>query len=482
MAFQLKSGKKKVSSKDIVIVFTDENKKDINTAGIIVESSALDFFTAKQGEIYHFHEKGNSSVIFCGLGDIKKINSDKIRTAASAVTEYCNSKKIKDIIVSIPEIKEMDEETVALNIAEGLILSNYAFNIYKSEVEQTLLERVFVLSESKKLKASFERLSIMAENIYLCRDLVNGNADEINPPNFAERAKRIASKKGSGLKAAVLDKKGIIKNRLGLIEAVNRSSSVEPRVVILEYRGDTKKKSTIGLIGKGVTYDSGGLNLKSGTGMLTMKCDMAGAATILATMKSIAELKIKANVTAVIPLSENMIGADSYKPGDVYTSHSGKTVEIGNTDAEGRLLLADAISYMKEKYKPEIIVDTATLTGACVATFGETVAAFLSNSDKISEKFEKSSQATGEKVWRLPLFSDYDDRMKSEIADLSNMSSEKNAGTITSAVFLRHFVGETDWLHLDIAGTAYYSQKRGYLPKNATGFGIRTLVNFIENN
>jgi len=191
--------------------------------------------------------------------------------------------------------------------------------------------------------------------------------------------------------------------------------------------------------------------------------------------------KVKKNVTAVIPLTENMLSSNAFRPGDVFTGYNGKTVEIGNTDAEGRLILADALAYMEKEIKPDVIVDLATLTGSCVLTFGETVAAYLSADDAVCSALESSAAVTGEKIWRLPLFEDYDDRMKSDIADLNNMSSEKNAGAIAGAIFLRNFVEKTPWAHIDIAGTAYYSKARGYRPKNATGFGLRLVVDLIQN-
>ena len=268
---------------------------------------------------------------------------------------------------------------------------------------------------------------------------------------------------------------------MGLLLAVNRGSSIEPRVVKIEYKGDPENKKVLGIIGKGITFDSGGMDLKPSASMETMRSDMSGAASVLCVMKSLAELKVKKNVIAVIPLTENMLSSNAYRPGDIFRSYSGKTVEIGNTDAEGRLILADAIAYMEKEIKPELIIDIATLTGACVVTFGETVAAFLSNDDRLAAAIESASAETGEKLWRLPFFDDYEDRMKSEIADLSNMSSEKNAGTIAGAVFLKKFIDKTPWLHIDIAGTAWYSKARGYRPKNATGYGLRLLVNMIVN-
>lgn len=475
--FELTSGKKKRDSKAVSVIFVDEKNK--NEAGI--SKKELNFFSAKPGEIFYSSENGKKPTILCGLGDPSKIDREVVRNAAASVTEYCNSKKITSIAVELSQVEGQYQEELALSAAEGLLLPNYAFTKYKSKDETSLLKSVFIATESKQVKTKLEKLSVLLQNIYLCRDLINSNADEVNPVAFADMAKKTGNKKSSALKVSILNKRAIEKNKMGLIEAVSRASHIEPRVVIMEYRGNPSDKKVFGLVGKGVTYDSGGLNLKPGDSMLTMKCDMSGAATAFATMKSLAELGVKRNVVAVIPLSENMLGGNSYKPGDVYVSHSGKTVEIGNSDAEGRLILADAISYLKTKYKPDFILDLATLTGACVVTFGETVAAYLSNSEEMSQTFETSAKTVGENVWRLPLFKDYDDRMDSEIADLSNISSEKNAGTITAAVFLRHFVGETPWLHLDIAGTAYLSKKRGCLPKFATGFGIMTLVEFIES-
>jgi leucyl aminopeptidase len=215
--------------------------------------------------------------------------------------------------------------------------------------------------------------------------------------------------------------------------------------------------------------------------METMRCDMAGAAAVLFTMKTLAELKLKKNITAIIPLTENLLSNNAFRPGDIFVSSSGKSVEIGNTDAEGRLILADALSLMIKEIKPDVIVDIATLTGSCVVTFGETVAAYLSTDEKISFELESASARTGEKIWRLPLFEDYEDRLKSDIADLNNVSAEKNAGAIVGAVFLKNFIDKTPWAHIDIAGTAWYSKERGYNPKYATGFGVRLLVDLIKN-
>jgi leucyl aminopeptidase len=294
---------------------------------------------------------------------------------------------------------------------------------------------------------------------------------------IASEAKNIKVK---GLSISVLGKKDLEKLNMGLILAVNRGSKIPPALVVMKYTGDPKSSKYTAFVGKGLTFDSGGMNLKPSGHMETMRMDMSGAAAVLYAVKSIAELKLNVNVYGVMPLTENMLSNDSYRPGDIFKSYSGKTVEIGNTDAEGRLILADALAYTEKVLKPAFIIDLATLTGAVVTTFGETVAAYLSTSEDLSEYIRISSEETGEKTWRLPFYQDYEDRMKSDIADISNVSSEKNAGTITGGVFLKSFISNTPWAHIDIAGTAWYSKKRGYRPKYATGYGVRLLSEIIR--
>ena len=249
----------------------------------------------------------------------------------------------------------------------------------------------------------------------------------------------------------------------------------------MKYKGTSAKKDWIALVGKGITFDTGGINLKPSGHIETMRTDMAGAAACIYTMKAIAQMKLPVNVVAVIPLAENMISHTAYKPGDVFTAYNGKTVEIGNTDAEGRLILADALSFTEKTFKPKAMIDIATLTGACIVSFGEIVAAFLTNDEKLSSALIKASEITGERIWRLPLYKEYNEDIKSEIADIINVPAQRTAGTIIGATFLKNFVEKTPWVHIDIAGTAWYSKKRGYNPKNATGFGVRLLYEFVKN-
>ncbi len=481
----LKSDISKINKNDTVVIFADEDSlKDLaalkNRGLEFITGADLSHFKGKSSETYFIKMENRPGVLICGLGSLKKLNDDTVRNAASAAVKFCISKKMKKVSFIISEISRKDSTEVLRLAAEGALLSNYAFNKYKSDKDvETPLESIDFYSSDKDDESIIKDMEVLAENTMLCRDLVNDTTDAVTPVTFAAVAEKIAE--SAGMKCTILEKKDIEKKKMGLLLAVNRGSIVPPRVVVLEYKGDPKSKKVFGLIGKGITFDSGGMDLKPSSSMETMKCDMAGAAAVLYTMKSLAELKVSKNVTAVIPLTENMLSNNAFRPGDVFTGYSGKSVEIGNTDAEGRLILADALVYMEKEIKPDAIVDLATLTGSCVLTFGETVAAYLSEDNSISAALETSSVKTGEKIWRLPLFEDYDDRMKSDIADLNNMSSEKNAGAIAAAVFLRNFVEHTPWAHIDIAGTAYYSKARGYRPKNATGFGIRLIVDLIRN-
>jgi leucyl aminopeptidase len=476
----------KLKKDEHVVLFIDDKAKSDYAliSGLrgaeFVKDADLSSFKASASDILYFNMKERPGVVICGLGDVTKLNEEAMRNCAAAAVRFCMSKKISSVTVVEPLIEGFQQETVLQAIAEGALLANYTFDKYKSDKEKELpLTKIDFYTEVKSAASMLKDAEIIASNTWLCRDLVNDVTDEVNPVTFAQLAEKIS--KESGLTCKVFDKKEISKKKMGLLLAVNRGSVVEPRVVVLEYKGDPGSKKVFGLIGKGVTFDSGGMNLKPSGSMETMRCDMAGAATALCSMKSIAELKLKKNVTAVIPLTENMLSSNAYRPGDIFKAYNGKTVEIGNTDAEGRLILADALSYMEKEIKPDVITDLATLTGACVVTFGETVAAYLSTDDALASAVEGASARTGEKLWRLPFFDDYEERMKSDVADLNNMAAEKNAGTISGAIFLKNFVEKTPWAHIDIAGTAWYSKARGYRPKNATGYGLRLIVDLVKS-
>lgn len=481
--------KKPVSSfkkSDTVLIFAGESAsgRGVKLPGVLskVEKSIdLSFFKGKQGESIFLPFKDNPNIILCGIGNEKECDSESLRRSAAAAASLCRDKSVGQIHVIDPETADIDGATRLSALAEGLYLGNYSFDRYKTKKNgngKAPIKAATFYTADTGATAVLKYTGIVSKNTLLCRDLVNEISEKSDSNGIAREA--AALKKTPGVTCTILDKKQIEKLKMGLLLAVNKGSSKPPRLVILAYRGNPRSKKFFAVVGKGITFDSGGINLKPSGHIEDMRTDMAGAAAAMYTLKSVAELKLNKNVYAVLPLTDNMIASDSYRPGDVFTGYNGTTVEIGNTDAEGRLILADAIAYTDKILKPHCIVDIATLTGACLVTFGEIIAGYVTTDDSLGSLLEKAGEVTGELIWRLPLYKDYDENMKSDIADLCNISSEKNAGTIMGGIFLKNFTTNTRWAHIDIAGTAHSSKQRGYRPKNATGFGVRLLVEAIS--
>ena len=445
---------------------------------LIAHSSHTGDFRGKVGETLLLYERGQRVLLF-GLGKEDTVTAEGVRRSVASAIRIAQNKKVKKVHVVLPHISKMNKEDVLRAVAEGIFLTNYAFTSMKhdslKENPSVLLEEVIFLGEHPE--EALNRWDLLSSSVKWVRDLINKNADEVTPQFLAEQATHLA--KASSCKVNVLGKKEIEREEMGLLLAVNRGSALDPALITLSYHGNAETKEHIVLVGKGITYDTGGLNLKPADGMLTMKCDMAGAATVLAAAHTAAQLKLKVNVTAVVPTTENAIDARSYKQGDVYRAKTGKTVEITNTDAEGRLVLADAIAYTLQHLHPTVIIDVATLTGGVIIALGEEVAGLFSNNDGLAKDLLHSSESTGESIWRLPLPPDYKEMLKSEIADLVN-SAGRSASSITAALFLQEFVSGTPWAHLDVAGTAYLTKPKYYNTTKATGFGVRLLVDFLE--
>ena len=447
----------------------------------INERYDLGFFKGKSGETAFFSPRDLPRVIIGGLGKEDDLNPESVRNAAGALAAECLKKGVTTPHVFLPHLKRIPEEEILAATAEGLLLGDYSFNKYKTKKDNgdTRLGKIYFITDDKDAPSALKRTEIVCDNTVLCRDLVMECSDSSTPEAIAREAKKLTSFKG--VQCRVFDEKEIAKMGMGLLSAVARGASNPPRFVILRYRGDVKSSKTVALVGKGITFDTGGINLKPSGNIESMRSDMAGAAACLYTIKAAAELKLKKNITAILPLTENMMGSRAYKPGDVYRAYNGKTVEIGNTDAEGRLILADALAYTVDRIKPDYIVDIATLTGACLIALGEITAGYLSNNDTLADWIFAAGERTGERLWRLPLYREYADDIKSDIADMNNIATGRKAGTIIGAVFLKNFVGKTPWAHIDIAGTSWYSKKRGYRPKYATGFGVRLFIDFLEH-
>lgn len=426
--------------------------------------------------------KTEPRVMLLGLGEEEDITTDRLRRATGSIVRWCHKHKAKKVSYLFHGVKGMTELAIARGLTEGFLLPNYTYSKHKTDAKKgnpTHIEELdFIEIDPKALQVA-EEAAIVAESVYMARDLVNGNADDVTPQYLGKIAKDI-SKKYKSVKTTVLTKKQIEAEKMGLLLAVSRGAAHDPAFIIMQYKGDPKSKDNTVVVGKGVTYDTGGLNLKPTGSMETMKSDMSGAAASLGIMEATARLKLKVNLTVVIPSAENSIDANSYKPGDVYTSHSGKTVEIGNTDAEGRLILADALSYTVKKLKPTRIIDFATLTGAIVIALGHEAAGLFSTNDALADGLIRSGIHTYERCWRMPLFDEYKEQLKSDVADLKNTGG-RPAGSVTAALFLNEFVGDIPWAHVDIAGTAFLDKPKQYLPIHATGFGIRLIVDFLRN-
>lgn len=485
-----KSAKRKKA--DLLVVPFWKDKKGIKPAAdaslMKAESAALldsGDFKGEEGEIAFLYLKSGqveTRLALLGLGEREKENVEHLRRAYAAVAKACQHKKLTTVNIVIPHVSSLKEEEVSRGITEGLLLSNYAFTMNKSESVKdnppVLLKKVTLIGATARSKHVISNSTVVSEAVYQARDLINNNADAVTPQHLAKVAKQL-EKDYSNVKTTVFDKKRIEKEKMGLLLAVSRGSSVDPAFIIVEYKGDPKSKDNTVIVGKGVTYDTGGLNLKPTGSMETMRQDMSGAAAALCTVRAAAALKLKRNVTAVVPTTENSISGHSYKPGDVYRSYLGKTVEIGNTDAEGRLILADALAYTVKNLKPTRIVDFATLTGAMVIALGEEASGMMSNDDHLSADLMKAGERTFERVWRLPLYDEYKKMLKSNVADIKNIGG-RPAGSITAALFLEEFVGKTPWAHLDIAGTAFLSEGRDYLPRDATGTGVRLMIEYLS--
>ncbi len=442
-------------------------------------------FKGKEGEtlVVYMHKQPEKRLMLLGLGEAEKISVERLRRAYSKAVEACQRLKVKAINVVIPQVKSLSSEEIVRGLSEGIFLTNYSFDALKhkskKESPSVLLTHVtLVHGEADDLEVSKKALTL-SQAVHFARDLVNGNADDVTPEHLGEQAKELA-KKHKTIKAQVFGKSWIEEQGMGLLLAVSRGSSVDPAFIVATYSGAPKSKDHTIVVGKGVTYDTGGLNLKPTGSMETMKADMGGAGTALGTLKAVAELKLPLNLTIVIPSTENSISGKSYKPGDVYKSFEGKTVEIGNTDAEGRLILADALSYASKELKPSRIIDFATLTGAMDIALGNETIGLMSNNQKLADALMQAGFDTFERACQLPLYEEYKDQLKSDVADISNIGG-RSAGSITAALFLEEFVGKNiPWAHFDIAGTAFLKKERRYNPKQATGVGVRLMISFLE--
>ncbi len=471
-------------SSDILLVFVSEEEKVLvqeePLKQEIEEIYQLKDFSGKKGEFVLFYPKSKKEkrVFLIGLGDKKKLDLEAFRRIVGEAVRRIHPKKLSSALFCMPTSLSFTEKEILQTCVEGAVYANYHFQDYK-DFSGGLFKEFYFLT-SLKPSALFKKVEKLFEALSLTRDLVNKNADEVTPSKLAEVALDLA-KRFKKIKVEVFDKRKLEQQKMGLLLAVGRASEEEPKLILLTYRGAPKKKKKIALVGKGVTYDTGGLSLKPTTNMIDMRQDMGGAGSVLGVFLAMASLDLPVNVVGAIPTAENSIDSKSYKIGDVYTSYSKKTVEITNTDAEGRLILADAISYVSKKFSPDALVTVATLTGGVVVALGDELTGFFSTCDKTGHILEKASKETGELAWPLPFYLPYKAMLKSEMANIKN-SAGREASSIQAALFLHDFVPEKiPFIHLDIAGTAFFQKAVGYHPAQATGMPVRLLVEFLSS-
>lgn len=436
----------------------------------------------KQGESHVIHSLGKLParlIVVAGLGKKDDLTLDRVRNMMGDVARVLRSHKCRTAatILHGAGAGGMQPADVAEAIIEGFMLGAYQFKVHftKQEDSHEFDDLTILESDSGKIpaiKKGIELGRIIAGATVLARDMVNQPANHMTPTHMAQEAKKIAAK--YKLEITIWDREHMNKKAMCALLGVAQGTREDPKFIILSYKGNPSKPDTIGFIGKGLTFDSGGISLKPQDFMADMKGDMAGGADVIAAIGAIAELKLKINVTAIVPATENLPGGRALKPGDVLKASNGKTIEVVNTDAEGRLLLSDALSYaVKQGISP--LIDLATLTGACHVALGDMYAGVFSNNQALADRVLKAGEAAGEKLWQLPLPEEYKELNKSEIADIKN-SGGRYGGAITAALFLQEFVGDTPWVHIDIAGPFMAEKNKGVLVKGATGFGVRTLI------
>ena len=432
-------------------------------------------FKAKIGQI-HIVPQGKQVVAAVGLGPVEELGALELRTASAALARA--TKGYKSVACDLVGASNLPTESATRAVVEGMGLALYEFG-YKSKKSDIQLKKVVLTgSTSVAAKKGLAEANAILEAVMFARDLVNEPGGSLTPAKFANKIVRMAREKGLSVK--VMDQAAIKRARFGGLLGVNRGSANPARFVELTYTPKGQAKGTLAFVGKGITFDAGGLSIKPAQGMMDMKMDMGGAAAVAAAMSALPTLAPKCKVKGYIPMTDNMLGGDATRPGDVLKIRNGKTIEVLNTDAEGRLILADALSFASEA-KPDAMIDLATLTGACMVALGPHIAGLMGHNNDFLKQVETASETSGDRVWRLPLPPDYRKMYESSVADMQNIGGSYG-GTLTAGLILSEFVTEgIPWAHLDIAGPAFSDSSDGERTKGGTGFGVRLLVDLAQN-
>ena len=450
---------------------------------IIREITESNEFRAKDGTISIVHNNVGSSIkraLLLGMGDKKNLDPEKTRNLTGKVVIKAKELGISEFVL-IP-FKNLDKEHLSAMV-EGIKLSDYSFNNYKRDEDTNNLNqvRILIINDMKNSQKIIQHSVVVSDAVLYTRDISNLPPNDCSPKDLVTFSKKLSE--NQKVKVRVIEKEEMKSYGFEGILAVGKGSASSPKLIVLEYSGSTKNRPIV-IVGKAVTFDTGGISIKPSEKMEEMKFDKCGGCNVLGIMKAVSDLGLDTNVIGIIPAVENMPSGTSYRPGDIIKMYNRKTVEVLNTDAEGRIILGDALSFAVKTFAPKAIIDMATLTGAAIIALGTNVAALVGNDDELVTKILEYSNQTGEKIWQLPLFEEYKEQLKSSNADMKNIGG-RSAGAITAAAFLSNFVEDTPWVHLDIAGTAWTQEgtkEKSYNPKGATGFAIRTIIKYISSS
>jgi leucyl aminopeptidase len=459
------------------------------TLGPLIETKD---FKAEPGETltsYLDAEARTKRLMTVGLGKSKEITLERLRKAYAKASKQFNKLKLTTVGFEIPDLTQVKAITensisdIVQAISEGVLLSQYYFKKYVSDNSTVPFEEIVFFTDSpkyvKEINDTLKNSKIICDAVFVARDFGNEPSNMLYPNKFAETVKKNSAK--AGYTVSIFDEKKIKQLNMGGIIGVSQGSTNPPRFLILQYFGNTKSDKPVVLVGKGVTFDTGGISLKPALNMEQMKMDMCGAAAVVGAFEAVSRLRLKINLIGLIPIVENMPSGTAIKPGDIITSFGGTTIEVLNTDAEGRLILADALDYAAN-YKPKAVIDIATLTGAVVVTFGHLVSGMMGNDESLMKKIFAAGEKTYERVWELPLYDEYEKQMKSDNADIKNIGAPREAGSIMGGIFLKKFADDKyPWVHLDVAGTAIMNEASEYVPKETSGVGVRLFVELLRN-
>ena len=461
---------------------------DQQAGGSYLQAVRSKEFSGAKGESLLLHGGAQmvaERILLVGLGKESAISLQALRQTASDVTKLLSEKKLASFVFALPQLglAKVHDEEVTQALAEGVLLADYRFDRYQTKNKSgkpAQLDKVTLMVGAKtdmnKARKAIATAEAICSGVCFARDLVNAPGNLKSPEYLAMQAVAMAER--AGIKVKLLDRRELERQGFGAMLGVAQGSERQPYLIVLEYQGGPAEARPVALVGKGVVFDSGGISLKPADKMDEMKMDMGGAAAVLGAMLAAAEMQLPLNLVAVVPAVENMPSGTAIRPGDILTSLSGKTIEVLNTDAEGRLILADALTYVG-RYRPRVVIDLATLTGACIIALGNQAAAVLGNHNGLIRQLIKAGERSGERLWQLPLWDDYATQIKSDFADVKNTGG-RPAGTITAAAFLQEFADKYTWAHLDIAGMAWEERGKAGQPKGGTGFGVRALVEYLR--